>query len=289
MEPLSSAFDVTAALQSRGIDLSTLGAAYLVLIANVLATSALFAAARAHLVISPNRSARDYGVYVTVLLAALLIATVLENELAPRGSAALQYVALPNVLALMAIHVAICRSQEPRSIALGGASLAGAVLVVLGAGFSTDLVRPVHWLAVVVAAGLLAFLWLRSISTKRGFVTAKSIYIGSKESLNAAVAPQTPWLGLPQWGALIGASVLTAALNALLRGRTIADIPPAEVALESSLLVVATVAVCAIPATIYWLTRKAWMPELTRFAWLVWLVVSFAFTYGNYLHTLDRV
>jgi hypothetical protein len=30
------------------------------------------------------------------------------------------------------------------------------------------------------------------------------------------------------------------------------------------------------------------MPELTRFAWLVWLVVGFAYTYGNFLNGLDR-
>ena len=30
------------------------------------------------------------------------------------------------------------------------------------------------------------------------------------------------------------------------------------------------------------------MPELTRFVWLVWIVVGFAFTYGNYLTTLSH-
>ena len=38
----------------------------------------------------------------------------------------------------------------------------------------------------------------------------------------------------------------------------------------------------------YWFARKAWMPELTRFAWLAWIVVGFAFTYGNYLTSLDE-
>ena len=46
--------------------------------------------------------------------------------------------------------------------------------------------------------------------------------------------------------------------------------------------------VCAIPATTYWLAHKHWMPELTRFVWLVWIVVGFAFTYGNFLTSLNR-
>jgi hypothetical protein len=49
-----------------------------------------------------------------------------------------------------------------------------------------------------------------------------------------------------------------------------------------------TTAVCAVPAGSYWLARKAWMPELTRFVWLVWIVVGFAFTYGNYLSSLSQ-
>jgi hypothetical protein len=31
------------------------------------------------------------------------------------------------------------------------------------------------------------------------------------------------------------------------------------------------------------------MPELTRFVWLVWMVVGFAFTYGNILTRLHEV
>jgi hypothetical protein len=84
--------------------------------------------------------------------------------------------------------------------------------------------------------------------------------------------------------ALIGASVLLAIGNALLRGSEIAQIPALDVALESALLIVTTAFVCAVPAVSYWLARRAWMPELTRFVWLVWIVVSFAFTYGNYLN-----
>ena len=53
-------------------------------------------------------------------------------------------------------------------------------------------------------------------------------------------------------------------------------------------VIAVTATVCAVPASTYWLARKSWMPELTRFVWLVWIVVGFAFTYGNYLTTLDR-
>ena len=49
-----------------------------------------------------------------------------------------------------------------------------------------------------------------------------------------------------------------------------------------------TAFVCAVPATGYWIARKTWMPELTRFAWLAWIVVGFAFTYGNYLTSLAK-
>jgi hypothetical protein len=76
--------------------------------------------------------------------------------------------------------------------------------------------------------------------------------------------------------------------NSLLRGSGLEEIPAVEVAAESGLILVLTALVCAVPAISYWLTRKAWMPELTRFVWLAWIVVSFALTYGNYLSSLGR-
>jgi hypothetical protein len=284
MQSLTSAFDPAVFLLSRGIDLTALGGAYLALLAALTATIAGFLAARTYLVISPNRSAGDYSVYTSVVLATLLIATVLENELLPSGSIALQYVTTPQLLMLLGLHLWLWYRQEPWLIALAGAAIAASILVVVLTAVATEFVRAAHWVAVVALAALLAFLWRKSVSTKRGFVTAKSIYIGSKETLDTAVRLQKPWLGLSQWMALIGASVLLAIGNALLRGSEIAQIPALDVALESALLIVTTAFVCAVPAVSYWLARRAWMPELTRFVWLVWIVVSFAFTYGNFLN-----
>jgi hypothetical protein len=281
----ATAFDLTAALRDRGVDLAALGAAYLAALANLGAAMAAFAASRSYLVISPNRSAKDYGIYVSVVLAALAIATVLENELMPRGSIVLQYVALPHLAVLLVIHLWVAQRQEPWLIALAGSSVAGAILVIGAAAAVGAEVRLAHWLAVGLLSGLLVFLWLRSVSTKRGFVKANTIYLASKETLDAVAAPQKPWLGLTQWVALAIASVALAIINALLRGSAIAQIPAVQVLAESALVIAITALVCAVPATSYWLVRKAWMPELTRFVWLVWLVVGFAFTYGNYLNS----
>jgi hypothetical protein len=289
MQPLDVALDLPVLLASRGVNLASLGVAYLLMLATAAVAFAAFLAARAYLVISPNRAARDYGTYVTVTLATLLIAMGLENELLPHDAITLQYVAVPELLILIAIHFAISRRQEPWLIALGGASVAGAIAVTGIAGLATTFVRPAHWITLLLLAGLLAFLWFRSVSTKRGFMSAKSIYVGSKETLDAEFVPQKPWLGLPQWVAFVGASIALAVANSLLRGSGLEQIPALDVAFESVLIVAITALVCAVPAASYWLARKAWMPELTRFAWLVWLVVSFAFTYGNYLSTLNKV
>ena len=289
MEPLSiSALDPTVVLQSRGITLAALGVAYLALLGNVVVAMAIFVAARTYLVITPNRAARDYGIYVAVLIATLLTATVLENELLPSESVTLAYVAVPHLVLLLIVHLWIAFRQEPWLIALGGAAAVGAAAVVAGFGLASDLPRPAHWIALALLATLFAFLWLKSVSTKRGFLEARSIYVASKERADPTIAPQKPWLGLPQWVALCAASVLLAAVNAILRGSALAQVPAVHVLVESTLVLAVTVLVCAVPAASYWLARRAWMPELTRFVWLVWLVVSFAFTYGNYLTSLDR-
>ena len=283
MEPLAGAHDLMGALHSRGVDLTTLGAAYLAFLGNAILTIAAFLAARAYLVISPNRAARDYAVYVSAVLSTLLVATVLENELITHPSVTLQYVAIPQLVVLMAIHLSICYRQQPWLVALGASSIAAAIVVVAIAGIATHQVRAAHWLTLLVLASLLGFLWFKSVSTKRGFMSAKSIYVGSKESFDAAVTPQKPWLGLPQWVALVVASGILAMLNSVLRGRGVADIPVVDVAMETVFIIAATAVVAAVPAVSYWLARKSWMPELTRFVWLAWMVVGFAFTYGNYL------
>jgi hypothetical protein len=286
--PIGS-FDLSASLAERGIDLAALGAAYLLLLATALVTIGAFYAARSLLVISPNRGSRDYGIYVSLTLAALSIAIVLENEFLPPGSATLHYVFVPQLVALLGLHLSILRRQEPWLVALAGAASAATVVVGALLGLVTALLVPAYWIALLVLTALLAFLWLKAVSTQRAFVNASSIYLRSKETPEAATAPQTPWLGLPQWVALIAASLALGVANALLRGRGLEEIPALEVAASSGLLLVVTGFVCAVPAAGYWVTRKAWMPELTRFVWLAWIVVGFALTYGNYLTSLKRV
>jgi hypothetical protein len=288
MSSPTGSFDPLTSLAARGIDLAALGAAYLALLATAALTLAAFFAIRHLLVISPNRGSRDYGIYVSLTLAALSIAIVLENESLPAGSATLHYVVMPQLVALMGLHLWIWRRQEPWVVALGAAATIATILVGGLVGIGTELLGPAYWVTLLALVGLLGFLWRKAVSTQRGFMNASSIYVGSKEALDAAAAPQKPWLGLPQWVALIGASVGLGLANSLLRGRGIEEIPAVEVAAESTLLLVVTVLVCAVPAISYWVTRKAWMPELTRFVWLAWIVVGFALTYGNYLSSLTR-
>jgi hypothetical protein len=284
----AGSFDVFAVFLDRGVDLASLGGAYLILLATVVLTAAAFFAARKELVVSPNRGARDYGIYVSLALAAFLIAIVLESESLPRGTATLHYVAMPQVLLLLALHLAIWRRQEPWLVALGGAAAAATIVAGLVLALATELLGPAYFVVLGLLAALLGFLWRTSVSTKRAFIKASSIYIGSKETSAAAASPQKPWLGLAQWVALVAASVALAVANALLRGRGIEEIPAVEVATDSGLLLAVTAIVCAVPAASYWLTRKAWMPELTRFVWLAWIVVGFALTYGNYLSSLQQ-
>jgi hypothetical protein len=283
-----SGFDPLAFFIERGVDLASLGAAYLTMLASVALTFALFYLARKQLVVSPNRFSRDYGIYVSSTLAALAIAVVLENESLPAGSATLHYVIVPQLLLLMALHLKIWHRQEPWLVTLGATATMATVAVGAALGLGTQLLGPAYWIALALLSVLLGFLWLKAISTQRAFVRASSIYIGSKETPSAALAPQQPWLGLPQWVGLIAASVGLGIANSLLRGRGLEEIPAVEVAAESSLLLVVTVLVCAVPALSYWVTRKTWMPELTRFVWLAWIVVGFALTYGNYLSSLAR-
>jgi hypothetical protein len=288
MSSPTGSFDLLTLFAERGVDLTTLGVAYLALLATSVLTLAVFFAARTLLVISPNRGSRDYGIYVSLSLAALLIALVLENESPPASGATLHYVIVPQLIMLMALHLWIWRRQEPWLVALGAASTTATIIVGILLGLGSNLLGTAYWVALLALAGLLAFLWLKAISTQRAFVTASSIYIGSKEAPGAATAPQKPWLGLPQCVALIAASLALGIANSLLRGRGLEEIPAVEVAAESGVVLIVTALVCAVPAISYWITRKAWMPELTRFVWLAWMVVGFALTYGNYLNSLGR-
>jgi hypothetical protein len=284
----TGSFDLAALFAERGLDLATLGAAYLIFIATAVLTVAGFYAARSHLVISPNRGSRDYGIYVSSALAALLIAIVLENESLPKGSATLHYAIVPQIVALLCVHVWISYRLEPWLVTLGAAATAATIVVGAVLGLATYLLGPAYWIALALLGALLAFLWWKAISTQRAFVHASSIYMASKETLGTAVAPQKPWLGLPQWVGLVVASVGLGVANSLLQGRGLEELPAVDVAAESGLLLVATALVCAVPAGAYWIVRKAWMPELTRFVWLAWLVIGFALTYGNYLASLAQ-
>jgi hypothetical protein len=259
-----------------------LGAAYLALLANLLLTSVCYAAARATLLISPNRAARDYGLYTAVALIVLLIVTVLDNQLRPQGVAALPYAALPHLLLFCLLHLAIYYRQEPWLIALGVTSMLGAMPLLLIFGLSGGL-QLAHGFALLLMITLIGYVFTKSISTKRGFLSARSIYVSSKEQPARHAPVQTPWLGLGQWVGLAVASLVLATLNELLRGLGLAEVGAARVAGQALLLLAVTAVVCAVPATTYWLARHNWMPELTRFAWLVWIMVGFAHTYGNYL------
>jgi hypothetical protein len=270
-------------LVSRGVDLAALGVAYLAFLASGLLAAGGFVAARQYLVISPNRWTRDYGIHASWLLATLLIAIVLENELTKAGAATTHYVAVPQLLVLLGLHVWIWNRRDPWLVALGAAAAAATVVVMAVMELAGILHGLAYGLTGLMLTSLLVLLWRQAVSTKRGFVTASSIYIGSKETPDAATAPQTPWLGLAQWAALIAASVVLAVCNALLRGAALEEIPATEVATGSLLQMSVTAGVSAVPAVAYWVTRKSWMPELTRFVWLAWMVVGFAFTYGNYL------
>jgi hypothetical protein len=279
-------FDETiATLAGRGITLASLGGAYLVLLGNLIAAIGCFIVARSRLVISPNKTAKHYGVYVVMVLATLGIATALENEIV-RGGAVLPYTAVPQILLIAMIHLCIYYDQQPWLVALGASANAGAIIAaVIAAGLGAE-VQIAHWVTLAVLAGLLAYLANGAISTRAAFMAAKSIYATSKEGVDGRAAPQKPWLGLPQWIALVVASVLLALANALLRGDDISNLPAIKVASESTLMLAVTFIVGAVPAAFYWLAHKNWMPELTRFVWLVWLVVGFAFTYGNILTSI---
>ena len=279
-----------SAFAVRAIDLASLGAAYLIVLLNILFAAAAFVASRRFLVVSPNRGAKDYALYASAVLTVLLVATALENELLPAGSGALHYAGVPHLLALLAIHVGLYRRVEPQLIAVAGAATSGAIGAIVLVGLFTDVARAAHWLTALALGLLLALLTRRSVSTKRAYVRASSIYLESKEfDVSAPPDRQVPSLGVRHWVALAGATAALSVLNATLQGAALPDVPAAAIVADALLLLGVTALVCAIPTAAYWLARRSWMPELTRFVWLVWLVVGFTFTYGNYLKHLDRI
>ncbi len=279
----------TQLLTERGVTMAALGVAYLFLVANATLATALFMICRSKLVISPNRASRDYGLSVAVLLVALLVAATLENQLSA-APATLPYAFFPHMLLLFVVHLWIYYRQEPWLIAMGVSATAAMVVLVVTLGYVGGHLRVAHWLTAVIAALLLIFVWLRAVTTKRAFVkSSATIYALSKETGEFTHVPQTPWLGLPQWVALVTASLALAMVNELLVGVGLADMPAVQVLGQAGLVLAITALISAIPAATYWLARKAWMPELTRFVWIVWLVVGFAFTYGNYLLSLQGI
>ena len=206
MVETTGSLDLSALLAERGFTLHALGGAYLFFLATLAAAAAVFAAARHLTVVSPNRGARDYGCYVTAALAVFSIATALENEMLPAGMARLHYALVPQVVVLLAIHVAIARRQEPWLVTLGAAACAGTVVIGFTTGLATGRLDLEYALSLVVLAALLARLWQTSVSTQRGFASARSIYVGSKETPGGKPAPQQPkplfWIA---W-ALLGVS-----------------------------------------------------------------------------------
>lgn len=275
-------------LTEHGLDPAAFGAAYFFFLMNAVLATALFVAARRLLVVSPNAGTRDYGSFVSALLTALAVATVLDNELSPVPPV-LPYAALPHLLVLLAMHLWIYYRQTPWLVALGGASAVGALATLGVAALAGVPLGAAHGLSALLLTALLIMLWWRSVATRWSYANARSIYAASKEHAEEDAAVQPPWLGLPQWVALVAASVAVGVLNAVLRGSLITDVPAATVALESVTLLAITALVATIPALSYWLARRSWMPGLTRFVWLVWLIVGFAFTYGNFLMSLDAV
>lgn len=276
-----------AGLAARGVDAPGLAGAYLFLLSSLVVAAAVFVCLRARLVVSPNRASRSYGLYTSVLIATVMIATVLENELVGGTAAALPYVLGPQLLLLLIVHSWVYYRSEPWIFCLGFAALSGtlaALVIWLG---QTTTPQAVHVVCMILMGLLLSYAAWGSISTRSAFFKAKSIYLESKEEAYNDAKPQTPWLGPHQWVGLVVASILLAVTNQLIAGSALDAIPALGIFQWAGLLLGITATVAAIPAASYWLMRHRWMPELTRFVWIIWIVVGFAFTYGNYLTRLS--
>ena len=282
------ASDPAYAIESTRVSWAGLGVAYIFFLANLVIGGGLFVASRWKLVVSTGRGTRNYAMFVTVLTLVLMLATVLENELLQPGIEALPYEAVPNILLVFLLHLWALRFLEPWLVESGMAALTGAVIVggVFGiVGLGTP--RPAHWVIALVSCGVLIYLWIKSISTAKSFLTADSIYVNTKELQERADRDQKPWLGLPQWVALIGCSIALAVINQLLSGTDLELILATSVLFKTALLLLTTLSVSALPAAGYWYLKRQWMPELTQFVWIAWLITGFAMTYSNYLISLQ--
>lgn len=284
----SSSFEPAewAGLAARGIDAPGLAGAYLFLLVSLVVATAIFTTLRARLVVSPNRASRSYGLYAGVLIVTVMVATGLENELVG-GEPGLPYVLAPQLLLLLVIHSWVYYRSEPWIFCLGFSGLGGTLCALVIWLTQTDSPQAVQIVCMVLMGLLLSYAAWGSISTRSAFFKAKSIYLESKEEAYDETKPQIPWLGLHQWVGLVGASVGLAVTNQLIAGSALAAIPALGVVQWAGLLLGITLAVAAIPAASYWLARHRWMPELTRFVWVIWIVVGFALTYGNYLTRLS--
>ncbi len=275
-------------LADSGMSLPGLGIAYAVLLLTTIATVAIFALIRMHLVITPNRAAGDYGLYALTVIIALATAVTLENRIVTWRPQVIGYEVFPQLILLGVIHFWIHRDGQPWLIALGASALAATLLVGIPAASLGNGLGLAHWTAAGLLAALLGLLAKTSISTKRGFIRARSIHVESHETERPVIRTQRPWLGLPQWVALGIATFALAMTNAVLGGNGLTQVPALPVLLQSLVILAITGSVASIPAGTYWLAHRHWMPELTRFVWLVWLVVGFAFSYGNILAGLDQ-
>ncbi|HEU4620442.1 MAG TPA: hypothetical protein VFV10_20580 [Gammaproteobacteria bacterium] len=272
-------------LAAHALGPADLGVAYVFLLLNAAVTALAFVAARRFLVISPNRGARDYGLYTSGLLAALIVAAVLDSELAS-PSPVLPLAVVPHVAILLVIHACIYYRQAPWMVALGLAAVVGAAVTLGVAGLEGAPLGIAHGVSVLLLAALVALLWRTSIATRWAYANARSIYVESKEGVEPGPRREALWLGVPQWISLVTASLAVGVLNAVLRGSRLADVPAATVVVQGAELLAVTAAVCSVPALSYWYARRSSMPGIDRFVWLVFLVVGFAFTYGSYLASL---
>ena len=236
METLLRAFDLTAALNSRGISFASLGAAYLVFIGTCIATAALFSAARKHLVVAPNRQSRNYALYVIAVLCTLLIATALENELSAAAVPTLRYVAYPQIALLLALHIWIAYRTEPWLIQLGASSLVGSALVAASAAAATESFRDrARRRAARDRRAARLPLVRRNLDEARvrgGRVDLRALEGEPRRGRCAAEA-------VARCAALRGArrgELALAVANSLLRGRGLEEIPAVDVAVESGVL-----------------------------------------------------